>query len=216
MRVGARTLHRFGRGDNRGRTASSVAGTRRTQYSERVHAIRTRLLAFLIDYLLILAYLAVLAGVGTFLTLGPFRDAWRDLLSTPARMDFLAFLVTVLPVTLYFALSESSSRGASVGKRRMGLRVVGMDGGRVPLGRALVRSALKFLPWQLAHTGMLNIPGFPIEPTDPPAWTTAMLVAVWVLVVAYLFGLTPLGGSRPLYDRVAGTRVVASDQGQAS
>ena len=33
---------------------------------------------------------------------------------------------------------------------------------------------------------------------------------LWILMVAYLVGLTRFGGHRPLYDRLAGTVVVRS------
>lgn len=72
-----------------------------------------RIKAFLYDYLLIVAYLIVLSGIGGFLTLGPWSSAWSDLLSTPARTDLLAFLVSVLPVVLYFTAAESSAAGAT-------------------------------------------------------------------------------------------------------
>jgi uncharacterized RDD family membrane protein YckC len=174
----------------------------------------TRIKAFGFDYLLILGYLAVLAGVGTWLTLGPAGDRWTLLMSDPSRADLVAFLTLVLPVILYFALSEASDVGATAGKRRIGLRVVGPGGTRLRLPRSLVRSGLKFLPWQMAHTAMFHIPGFPMSPGEPPAWSPVILSMVWLLVALYLLGLTPIFGRRTLYDRLAGSTVVEADPGQ--
>lgn len=172
-----------------------------------------RIKAFAFDYLLILGYLVVLAGAGTLLTLGPVGDRWALLMSDPIRADLVAFLTLVLPVILYFALSEASAVGATVGKRRVGLRVVGPGGTRLRLPRSLVRSGLKFLPWQMAHTAMFHIPGFPTSPGEPPAWSPAILGIVWLLVALYLLGLTPVFGGRTVYDRIAGSTVILEDPG---
>jgi uncharacterized RDD family membrane protein YckC len=167
-----------------------------------------RIKAFACDYLVIFVYLTGLALLGSFLTFGPLRRSWSRLLSTPQRIDLLAYLTTVLPVTLYFARSESSEQAATWGKRRVGIMVVGQNGKRLSLPRSLVRSAIKFLPWQLAHTAILHIPGFPTAPDEPPPRSKLLLAIVWVLVVIYLVGLTPLGAGRTLYDRIAGSQVV--------
>lgn len=172
-----------------------------------------RLRAFAWDYLVVLGYLVALTGVGLLLTFGPVGGAWTELMEDPLLADFVAFVLAVLPVLLYFALSEGSAAGATWGKRRVGL-VVSSARGRVPPGhgRALVRNGLKLLPWQMAHTAMFHIPGFPVVNGEPPTWTVVVLGAVWFLVALYLVGLTRSGGHRPLYDRVAGTVVV---QGRA-
>ena len=85
-----------------------------------------------------------------------------------------------------------------------------MAGAAPSLGRTLLRNGLKFLPWHLAHTAMLAIPGFPTQVEVIPPWTVATLAGVWVLVAAYVVGLAPRFDGRPLYDRVAGTRCVTS------
>lgn len=163
-----------------------------------------RIQAFMFDYLLILGYLAVLATAGLLLTLGPMGSEWSALVSTPWRMDLLAFFTTVLPVIAYFTWSERSADGATWGKKRVGLRVVGLGGRRIGGGQALARSVAKFLPWQMAHTALLHT----IASADPPAWTVWVLGAMWVLVAAYLIGLTQFGGGRTIYDRLSASQVV--------
>lgn len=156
---------------------------------------------------MIFAYLAALAGLGTFLTLGPAGAEWGELMSDPVHADLVAFLAAVLPVWLYFALSEAAPGAATWGKRRVGLRVVGPVG-RLGLARSLARNGLKLLPWQVAHTAMFHIPGFPLSPGDPPTWSVVLLVLAWTLVGLYLLGLTRLLSGRTPYDRIAGTAVV--------
>jgi len=167
-----------------------------------------RIKAFFFDYLTILGYLVALAVVGSLLTLGPLGNDWSELAS-PWRKDLLAFLTTVLPVVAYFAWNEGSAAGATWGKRRVGLRVVALDGQPLGRNRALLRSVIKFTPWQMAHTALSNIPGFPMATGDPPNWTVWLLGGMWVVVALYLVGLTRLTGGRTVYDRLSGSRVIA-------
>lgn len=171
-----------------------------------------RLGAFGLDYLLILCYLVVLGAIGSVLTLGPFGHAWGRLISTPARLDLVAFVTAVLPVALYFTLLEGSSRGATWGKRRMRVRVVRVGGGELGKGRALLRSAVKLLPWQLAHTCLLHIPGWPVEPQQPPLWVLWGMSLVWVLVGLYVGALVVRKDRRTPYDWVAGSEVVVAEE----
>lgn len=177
----------------------------------RVPALR-RAQAFVFDYFLILGYLGVLGAVGLLLSLGPLGSIWTDLVSTPVRTDLLAFLVTVVPVTVYFAWSEASEWGATWGKRRVGLRVVDVSGAPLGRGQALGRSALKFIPWQMAHTAMVHIPGFPMAPGEPPTWTLVLLAMMWLIVGVYLVGLLGIAGGRTMYDRLSGSWVVSDSQ----
>ena len=122
-------------------------------------------------------------------------------------MEIISFLLTVLPVTLYFAVQEGGPAHATWGKRRAGLVVVGMDGRPVRFGRALLRSAVKFLPWQLAHTSLLHIPGWPFEPTEPGPMVVAGLIAAQGLVLVYVGTMLFTPSHRTPYDWVAGTQV---------
>lgn len=72
-----------------------------------------RITAFALDYLLIAGYLVVLAIVSSILAFGPLKDRWQGLISSPERMDCLAFVTAILPVILYFTLLESSESGAT-------------------------------------------------------------------------------------------------------
>jgi uncharacterized RDD family membrane protein YckC len=58
----------------------------------------------------------------------------------------MAFIVILAVGSwLYCAFMESSSWGATVGKRLLGLKVVTADGGRTSFGQATVRHLMKFL-----------------------------------------------------------------------
>lgn len=158
-----------------------------------------RLKAFLWDYLLMLGYIVLLVGVS--LTV-PNVDS---LFPGPVQSDLVAFLVLILPVIVYFTVLEGGARQASFGKRKRGLKVVRPDGRPVGMARALIRSCVAFLPWQLGHTAVFHS----VQPGLLPSWL------VWTLYgVAY--GLVLLGAlmiwkgqaHRAPWDRVAGTVVV--------
>jgi len=181
-----------------------------TTLIEQAPNFSRRIAAFALDYLLIAGYLAILATVASILAFGPLEDRWQVLMSNPWHMEVVAFVTSILPVMLYFTLSESSESGATWGKHRMGLRVVHLSGERLVPGRALVRSVVKLLPWQLAHTCLFHIPGWPMETQEPPAWVMGGLVLVWVVIGLYVATLALGPTRRTPYDWVAGSRVVWS------
>lgn len=167
-----------------------------------------RIAAFLLDYLIIAAYLALLVIISVGLGFGPLRSIFQAMFANPNSSEFSAFLLLVLPVVLYFALLECSSWQATWGKRKMGLRVIDTHGARLSFPRSLVRSLLKFLPWELTHACLWRIPGWPLAPTTPSPVITAGLVLVWILVAAYLVSMLVSKKHQAVYDWIAGTYVI--------
>ena len=106
--------------------------------------------AFALDYIPILIYL--LAVTLLFLLLNTLFDVNQLLFTNRTLGQLTAFLLVTLPVVLYFALGESSTRQGTWGKRRLGLKVTDIAGNRINFGRALARTLLKFVPWELSHT----------------------------------------------------------------
>lgn len=93
-----------------------------------------RLAAFIIDFLTMLVPLYLLTLV---LAAVVSTDA--------ATLERLSSIVSTAFWWLYFALMESSSWQASIGKRAMSLRVTDSAGERLSLLRALLRFAAKYL-----------------------------------------------------------------------
>jgi uncharacterized RDD family membrane protein YckC len=173
-----------------------------------------RLLAFGLDYLVIVGYLIVLAAISVGILASGFRAAYSAAWATAWSAELLGFLTLTLPVLLYFALFESSSTGATFGKRAMRLQVVGLGGKRLSLGRSLVRSAIKFLPWELAHFTIWHYVYATTAHTQPQMWVSISLVFVYVLVVVILVTLVAGRSHRTIYDLLAGSWVVAMDRGR--
>jgi uncharacterized RDD family membrane protein YckC len=170
-----------------------------------------RLAAGGVDYGLVAAYLVLLGLAGALLrAAGPLPSE----ITTPGGRilaQLAAFAVLTVPVTLWFAWWEAAPRGATPGKRLLGLRVGRLDGGGVSWSGSLLRSTVKIaLPWELAHTGVWNSLVWP----GPDAPVNAVLFVVanglLVLYLAMLF----LGTHRPPYDRLAGTVVRVAPSAQ--
>lgn len=168
-----------------------------------------RILAFLLDYLVISGYIVLLTLVSMLILNSGAGPALSGLFDNPVRADLFAFFVLILPVILYFALSESGARQATWGKQRLRLCVTDQHGGRLSRPRALLRSAVKFLPWQIAHTSLFHVPGWPMEATTVPTPSVIGFVVVWALVFIWLGLLIFHPARRAPYDLLAGSWVVA-------
>lgn len=170
------------------------------------------MVAFALDYLVILGYLAILLGLGLGARklFGPWEKS--IVAAAPAAMDVFAFVVAILPVILYFAISESSPSRATWGKRISGLAVVGPNDSRLSQPRALVRAAVKFLPWQLAHSCLFRIEGWPLEPMGPSPTVMAGLAVSQALALWYALAIALAKSHRAPYDWLAGSLVVTTRQ----
>jgi len=168
-----------------------------------------RLRAFAFDYLIIFAYIAALAGVnfGIILTGGALEEM-SPFFASPVIKDALAFLTLILPVILYFTLQESSPRQATWGKRKAGIRVVNAGGETLTRTQAFVRSLVKFLPWQVAHTSIYHIDGWPLAPAQPSAMALAGFVLAYLLVGIYVASALISKKRRTPYDWTAGSYVI--------
>lgn len=113
-----------------------------------------RIVAFVLDFLIIGGYILILFAVGVSVKAVTGKISF---LESPITMNILAFFSLVLPVVLYFTLQERSSQQATWGKRCVKIKVVNAQGGRMYLWQSGLRSAIKFIPWQLAHTCVIYI-----------------------------------------------------------
>jgi len=103
-----------------------------------------RFVAFLIDGLILMVLMSLLIGVLVGIGLavgreGPSRDVFIGL------GVFVGVIGVIVIGWLYEALMTSSPRGATYGKRALGLRIVRADGVRLSFGRATGRHFLKAL-----------------------------------------------------------------------
>lgn len=169
-----------------------------------------RILAFLIDYLLITGYamfLLVTALLVVRLTGGEMTAP------DPVNGQLIGFFTLTLPVFLYFYLMESGKRRATFGKSKMGLvvRIPQQTGVQGP--GIFIRNLLKFLPWEVAHTGVHWIVYYSLMEQYPPVWVYVVLILPQLTILLYFLSMVLSGGDSTLYDRAARTRVILQGEG---
>ncbi len=153
------------------------------------------------------AYLLDIAVL--FLVLAPLGFVVQRLLGISPPATALEVYVTLVfnfsvPAWAYFTISDHTPRGATLGKRLLGLRTQTQNGERVGLGRAFGRTAVKMVPWEIAHAS-----SFLFAPAlgEFTIWNGIGLGVSYALSFGYLFMAWRTQGQRSMHDRVAGTRV---------
>lgn len=111
-------------------------------------ACKRRLKELLIDYIFILIYLVLLFGIVMgiyFVVLKgiPEFNEWQS--------QILATVTSVIPIILIFACFDYNK--GSIGKQKSGLKLHYKNKN---FGTSLIRNIIKFLPWQLAHIGVIH------------------------------------------------------------
>ena len=186
-------------------TETTPQDPRGTQYA----GVANRLTAFAFDYLIICGYIVMLIAT----TMATVKIAelvgltwhWPG---SPIIADLIALVTLVLPVVLYFTLQESSPKQGTWGKRKAGIRVVNANGGTLTRPQALLRSLVKFLPWQIAHTGLFQ--GLAVS-TIPLAVIVGY-VFVYMLVGIYTASALISKKHRTPYDWASGSYVIVDIQ----
>ncbi len=107
-----------------------------------------RLVAYIIDAILISLVLGVVTSI--------FGVRYMDM-DDMSQIDPTVNLLSLAVAWLYFALMESSERGATVGKMAMGLRVVTNDGKRLSFMNATGRYFAKILSAIIFCIGFIMI-----------------------------------------------------------
>lgn len=162
-----------------------------------------RLKAFALDYIVILGYLIAITFL--ILILDRSSDSIQGLFVDRFQAQFVAFLLVTFPVGLYFAISESSARQATWGKRRLGLKVTDYNGNRIRFLRAFARTLFKFIPWEISHTLIWEIY---FSPAVNSVLINYGFVLVYVLIGSNVASLVMTKTHQALYDFLAGTYVV--------
>ncbi len=123
------------------------------------------------------------------------------------------FATVSLPSFVYFALCDASANGATLGKRYFGIRMAHVYGARISLARALVRTFVKLLPWEMAHLALCY---------PEPVFATGALPQPRLLMATYAIGALYLAAAlmtlkkQALHDLVVGTWIVRVPQRDAA
>lgn len=146
-----------------------------------------RLLAYIIDYVLLVIYLW----------------SMKSLMYYGFRLDFetnagLDILLISLPMLCYSLLSELWMNGQTVGKKIMGIRVISLEGGEPTLGQYILRWITKFFEWPFLFGYIF----YSAEALFVYAFVTGLFGIAVVIIIAVTAKNQRLG------DLIAGTVVV--------
>ncbi|MDX1904531.1 MAG: RDD family protein [Thermonemataceae bacterium] len=159
-----------------------------------------RLLAFLIDYVLITIYalllLSVAIGIYGF-------DTLLHMKPDPIKGYLIGFFMLTLPVLCYGYFMESSHYKATIGKQCMKISVISLQGN---IG-LLERNILKFLPWEISHIGVHGLRFYIDTGAEIPFWIWVLLIFPQIVVIVYLFTVLYYQGIYSLYDKFAKTKI---------
>jgi len=169
-----------------------------------------RFLALFIDWLIILAYASLLFGGVLLVT-----HFWLHHLPNLVRLygpwgaHLVGFVALTLPVGLYFIATEASVGHASLGKRIAKIRVKSTSKNRLGVGRTTIRTAIKLLPWELAHTAIYWLVAATEQHRNPSTLTVILLVLANILPLVYIAYVVFRRDHRAPHDMFAKTIVVA-------
>jgi len=163
-----------------------------------------RFIAFGIDYILILLYAGLL-----FLSSLLFQYLSAKQLSEPSPLkgQLIGFFLLTLPVFLYFLLSEKSKQKGTIGKRVSKIRVEMVGNKPAATQQLFIRSFLKFLPWEIAHTGVHWVLFYSRNNEQTPFWVYALLIVPQLAAIFYFITIILTKGNGSFYDKVAGTKI---------
>lgn len=160
-----------------------------------------RVAAYSIDIVLLLAGILITQAL-----LRPVNPLLGQSQSTSGWRNHLWVYVTVsIPILIYFALSFSSKWQATFGMRLLGINVAGTGGESIGFGRALLRSLVMLIPFELNHVVMFY--PTPIWGDPKPGFRVGFVV-VSLLMVIYLGSLLLTTHHQSIHDLVARTIVV--------
>ncbi|WP_225742884.1 RDD family protein [Marinilactibacillus sp. Marseille-P9653] len=158
-----------------------------------------RLKELVVDYVAILVYLIGLLIVNLiiyFFVLDGVPNFTMD------QAKIVATVESVIPIVIWFTVMDYKKPFGTFGKRKAKLEVVYMNRS---FWRSLIRNVVKFLPWQLAHLGVIE--GIY---TEFETIGSILLTNAGILLGLILFGMGFFRKDRRhLGDLLAGTQVTS-------
>ncbi|WP_299228246.1 RDD family protein [uncultured Psychroserpens sp.] len=164
--------------------------------------ILKRILAYLLDYIIIIAY----AGILFLLTLVIHHISDKPIITQdPITGNVISFFTLTLPVFLYFYFYESSSKNGTLGKQKLKIRVINNTKRNV-----FIRVLLKILPWEIAHFAVHWSVYYSNKNIDTPLWVWVLLILPQIIVLIYFMSVLLSRGTSSIYDRIANTGIQES------
>ncbi len=149
--------------------------------------LRLRFIALLIDLCIIVLYALFLLGISLIfykLAFGGVPHIVNNLGVHGAHL--LGFVTLTLPVGLYFFLAENSRHHATLGKRIVKINVAAKSEKPLSKKQIAIRTIVKLLPWEFAHTFIYQVIYYSNNNVDTPAWVLVGLCIANILPLAYI------------------------------
>ena len=162
-----------------------------------------RAAAFLWDYLFIVLYLGVLRLAAFMFPL------IRALFDQATTAHLASFVLLTLPIASYFAVCEASSARGTFGKRITRIEVQSGSGERLTFATSVLRTTVKFAPWELSHAAIWRY-RFALRDATQNRMASLLLMSAWVLIVSNLICVAMDKRRRTLYDFASQSTVVAT------
>jgi uncharacterized RDD family membrane protein YckC len=159
-----------------------------------------RILAYMIDYLVIVCYAGLLFLVTYVIHMAQNRPLEMQ---DPITGNIISFLTLTMPVFLYFFLFESSSKKGTFGKQLVKIII---DNNKKK--NVLLRVIFKIIPWEMAHVGIHWSVYYSEMGKDIPLWTWIVNIIPQVVVIMYFLSIALTKGRSSLYDKIANTSVM--------
>ncbi|MFH0853321.1 MAG: RDD family protein [bacterium] len=166
--------------------------------------IQKRILAFIIDYLVIALY----AGILFLLVYSAIKLFNLNTNVSSVIGQLIGMISLTLPVVLYFVIMENKSKQGTIGKNIKKIKVTDVNNQTASLKYIIIRNIIKFMPWEIAHLGIHWTIYFSNEGIEQPVWIWLVLVIPQVTVVIYLLSIVIDKNNRGIYDRISHTKVI--------
>jgi uncharacterized RDD family membrane protein YckC len=158
-----------------------------------------RILAYCIDYLVIMIYAIVLFSI-VFITHKILDKPLEQL--DPITGNVISFFTLTLPAFLYFFFYESSSKKATLGKQWLKIKVENNSKRNI-----FIRVLFKIIPWEIAHFALHWSVFYTNQGMEVPIWNWIITIVPNVIIVIYFVTVVLSKGKSSVYDKIAKTSI---------
>lgn len=170
-------------------------------------SIPRRVLSYCAEVFLLFAGVLLLQGVLLVLRLNPLVAGVLSGAGLSKGVYHLWLLGTVdLPLVIYYTGTLGSSAQATLMMRWLGLQLESVEGGRVGYGRALLRTLVMLIPFEVNHFFLV----WANTPQGMPTLLGLQYTVVGILILLYMVTAVLSPRRQSIHDRVAGTVVVTT------
>lgn len=130
-----------------------------------------------------------------------------------SRAHWISFITLVLPVFIYFFISEKGKFHASIGKRINKISVVSTTDSYLSSWQVFLRNTIKLLPWELGHLAIFAGVkanwqfGF-------YSWPMFLFIIAYLLPLIDIVFMAVDKNNRSLHDLLSNTKVIISQEEQ--